>query len=410
MPLNKRLILIFIFLFLTIFIGWALYVLFFRAPSPSGPYKEPITTPSSSTLPISGPRSSSTATGQTPGPSTLPTSTVILTGPDQNQNYYQREGVTQVTDDISTHPSITKDGNLRYHNAANGIFYKINPDGTISPLSDQVFYNVSNVTWAKSADKAVVEYPDGTKTIYNFETNQQTTLPNHWTDFTFSPDSETIAAKSMGLAPENRWLVTANDDGTGTKLVEPLGENGGKVTMTWSPSGQTVAFSQTGNPQGADRKEILLIGLNGENFKSIITEGLDFQSQWSPTGERLLYSVDSSRSEFKPELWIVNSYGDQIGSERRMLEVNTWANKCTFVDDSAIICAIPRSLPVGAGMAPSLAADIPDDLYRIDTRTGLRTYIPLDANYTFDSISYDSANNQVYFTDHHRTGVFTVGL
>ena len=201
-----------------------------------------------------------------------------------------------------------------------------------------------------------------------------------------------------------------NDDGTGTKMIEPLGENADKVTMNWSPSRQTVAFSQTGEPQGADRREVLLIGLNGENLKSIIVEGLDFQSQWSPTGQKLLYSVDSARSEYKPELWIVNSYGDNIGTGRQMLKVNTWANKCTFTGDSEVICGVPRELPEGAGMSPAIAADTPDDLYRIDLRTGIKTPISLDKNYTIDSISYNPATKKIIFSDHHLTGAFEVGL
>lgn len=410
MPLNKRLMMIFGLLLVTILLAWIMYMLFLKKPSvekiPSHPTPSQSAT---STLPTSGNRTSTPGgLGNNPNNPSLPTA--HLNPVVQNQNYYRPQPVTKVTDDSAVFTSMDDNGNLRYHNAADGKFYKINPNGTITQLSDQVFYNVSNVTWAASANKAVIEYPDDTKTIYNFDSKQQTTLPKHWTDFSFSPDSNTVAAKSMGLAPENRWLVTTKDDGTGTQLIEPLGDNADKVTMTWSPSGQTVALSQTGEAQGADRKEVLLIGLHGENLKSIIVEGLDFQSQWSPTGQQLLYSVDSERSDYKPELWITNAYGDSIGSARRMLEVNTWAKKCTFAGDSTVICGIPRDLPEGAGMSPEIAADTPDDLYRIDTKTGIRTPIALDQSYTIDSISYDSASNKVFFTDHHKTGAYSVGL
>jgi len=325
-------------------------------------------------------------------------------------SYFKPTPVEKVTSDFSSYTSVNSSGQLRYQNGADGKFYRIGIDGKPVELADQVFYNVSNVTWAKTKDKAVLEYPDGSKIIYDFDNKKQVTLPKHWEDFSFSPDSSEIAAKSLALAPENRWLVTSKDDGTGTKLIEPLGDNADKVIMNWSPSRQTVALAQTGQPVGADRREILFIGLNGENFKSTIVEGADFQPQWSTTGKKLLYSVDSARSDFKPELWVVDAYGDSIGAERRMLELNTWADKCTFADDTTLFCAVPRELPTGAGMSPEIAADTADDLYKIDLKTGLKTSIPLDKNYTIDSISFDGVNNKLFFSDHHQTGVFGINL
>ena len=106
----------------------------------------------------------------------------------------------------------------------------------------------------------------------------------------------------------------------------------------------------------------------------------------------------------------MNSYGDNIGSGRQLLGVNTWASKCAFADDSTVICGVPRFLPEGAGMSPDIAADTPDDLYRIDIKTGIRTPLPLDKDYTIDSISIDTVNRKVIFTDHHLTGAFQVAL
>jgi hypothetical protein len=409
-PVIKRLGLILGLLFITFAIGWALYSVFKKNNTISQGGIKPGTKPGQTTtgaLPGSGtrtPGSGGTEEGTTS--STLPTANVITTS--VNQNYYRPQTVTKLTNDNALFTSVNKGGSLRYHNASDGKFYSIGSDGQLRSLSDQTFYNVQNVVWAKTANKAVIEYPDGSKIVYNFDTKKQTTLPKHWEDFTFSPDSNQLAAKSMGLAPENRWLITTKDDGTDTQLIEPLGENGDKVTMDWSPSRQTVAFSQTGEAQGADRREVLLVGLKGENLKSIIVEGLDFASQWSPTGQKLLYNVDSSRSDFKPELWIVNSYGDTVGSGRQMLNVNTWASKCTFADDSTVFCGVPRELPQGAGMSPSIASDIPDDLFRIDLKTGIRTPIKLDQDYTIDSISYSAADRKIIFTDHHQTGAFSV--
>lgn len=411
MPGLKRIFLIIALLLAATAIGIGLYAMFKKTAAPYAPPAEKTVTPSG-VLPSAGERPAPAA-GAPTAPE-LDRGAITVSGIIPQSipgSYYQPTPVTQVSNDYVSFPSTNQNGAMRYFNSADGKFYKINPDGSIKSLSDETFYNVQQATWAKNQDKAVLEYPDGNKTVYNFETKTQTTLPKHWEDFSFSADSAQIAAKSIGLALENRWLITTNDDGTGTRLIEPMGENADLVTVDWSPSKQTMAFSLTGEAMGADRQEVLFIGANHENFKSAIVEGRGFEPQWSPTGQKLLYSVYSARSEYKPELWVSNAYGDEIGANRQMLKINTWANKCAFADDSTLYCAVPRELPMGAGMSPEVARGTKDDLYKIDLKTGLKNVIPTgDKDYEIQNISYDKTSNKLFFTDYDRQGVFQVNL
>lgn len=360
------------------------------------------------TFPISGNQTSTTPFVPISGSSTFPIGSTISSS--DLITYYQPQPVSQIIGDPVAFASINAGGALRYHNDTDGKFYQVLPDGSVKLMVDQVFYDVQKVTWAKAQDKAVLEYPDGSKIVYNFETKKQTTLPKHWEDFSFSPDGNELAAKSMTLAPENRWLITTKEDGTETKLIEPMGDYADRVSVNWSPSRQTVAFSQTGEPIGYDRRDILMVGINGENFKPMTVEGLDFIPQWSPTGQKLLYSVDSARSNFKPELWVASAYGDQIGANRRSIKVNTWANKCTFADDNTLFCAVPRVLPDGAGISPEVASGSYDDFYKIDLITGTKTPIPVNQDHRVDSISYNKQKNKIFFTDSSVRGIFEVPL
>lgn len=409
-PALKRIFLALALVIVATLIGFGLYTLFKKATGVPTPTE--ITPEQAGQLPGAGERIITTTAEKVTDlelprgvqTSPLPIPQVVPGG------YYQAPPVIKITSDIVNYANFNQTGNARYYNSTDGKFYHLTSDGQIRTLSDQTFYNVSNATWANKNDKAVLEYPDGSKIIYDFEKQKQTTLPKHWQEFSFSPDSSQIAAKSIGLSPENRWLVTINDDGSGTTLVEPMGNNADKVQINWSPSHQTVAFSQTGAPLGGERREVLFVGLNGENFKSTVVEGLGFEPQWSPTGQKLLYSVYSARSDFKPELWIVDSYGDSIGNNRQMLKLNTWADKCTFAGDTTLFCAVPRDLPQGAGILPEVAVNNLDDMYKIDLKTGLKTNISLGGDYTIKNINYDSSKNKVLFTDVAQNGIFEIKL
>lgn len=404
MSLTKRIALAVLLLAVAGLMGYGLYYFFVRTASLG-----PTTTPTGTDLP----------SGQLPGSSTRPTSTTgTIVGPNgeilpasgeiqsSTPSYYQPTATSQLLSDSAKNPSLSNAGDFRFYNANDGKFYRVMPDGRLEKLSDEVFYNAQKITWAKNKNQAIIEYPDSAKIVYNFDTKKQVTLPKHWEDFSFSNDGNQIAAKSLGLDPSNRWLITVNSDGTGAKLIEPMGENADKVIVNWSPNQQVAAFSQTGAPQGGERREVLFVGLNGENFKSTIVDGSGFLPQWSTTGKKLLYSVYSSRSDFKPELWIVDSQGDSIGNNRKLLQLNTWADKCTFGNDDTIYCAVPRDLPTGAGMSRGITTYNYDDLYKIDLKTGLKTPIALEGQYNINNIFYDTAENKVIFTDLNKTGVF----
>ena len=410
-PKLKKVLLLVAILVAAGLIGFGLYLMF-KSTGALPTAKPPAKTTPTTGLPSAGERQPG-VTGVTtaPGAGQLPTAGVVTPATQPSPSYFRPEAVIKSVADYAVYTSLNNNGNVRYHNASDGKFYRLGTDGKVTTLSDQTFYNVSKVTWAKNQDKAVIEYPDSSKIVYNFETNKQTTLPKYWSEFSFSDDGAQIAGKSLGLAPENRWLVVTNDDGTGTKLIEPLGTNADKVIINWSPSRQVAAFSKTGQALGFDRQEILLVGLNHENFKSITAEGLGFLPSWSPTGKKLLYSVYSGRSSYKPELWISNAYGDEIGSNRQMLNINTWADKCAFSGDDTLLCAIPRSLPEGAGMSREIAAGTPDDLYKIDLKTGLKTPISLGGeDYSINNISFDVNTNKVIFTDANKNGIFEAKL
>ncbi|HBB38419.1 MAG TPA: hypothetical protein DIS59_04965 [Candidatus Magasanikbacteria bacterium] len=408
----KRIMLIIGFILVVIGLGYAIYVVFFTQQGFNNPQSTTTTeTPTGSQFPTAG-QGTGTSTVGTPS-DRLPSSNEV---PDTSgaQGTTDSTGssplVNQLVEQPISNASSASNGGVKFYNQADGKFYHVTATGAVDALADTTFFNVSSVDWSPKRNEAIIEYPDGANIYYNFDTKEQVTLPQHWESFSFEQTGDKIAAKSIGFSEENQWLVVSDPKGTNVTPIEPLGQNAAKVIVDWSPNNSVIALSRTGESLGSDRQEVLLLGQYGENFKSVIVEGRDLRSTWSPNGEKLLHSVYSAQSEYQPQLWVVNASGDTIGSGRKLLNVNTWADKCAFADDRYVYCGVPRILEKGSGFVPALADAAPDDIIRIDTQTGLKQQIQTDGVHTVDSMFLGDSGRTLYFTDKNQTGLFQIPL
>jgi len=406
----KKILLVLVFLALVFVIGYLLWRFFFR-PEVITPVAT--TTPGIiAGLPTSGLGTTTEITGGEggvlPGGITIPTeipneggiSPVAVGGPTKTST---------VTKSPTLGSTLSGDGGIQYYDRNDGRFYKLDDSGNPVLLSDKVFYDVDNIVWAPDKNQAVIEYPDGNKILYNFQTKAQVTLPSHWQDFSFSPDSNQIVSKSLGLDEENRWLVVSNDDGSKATALENIGTNDKNVQSSWSPNNQIVALYTEG--LDFNRQEVYFVGLNGENFKSTTVEGRGFQSKWSTTGDKLLYSVYSTDTNLNPQLWIVEASGDTIGQNRQSISLNTWADKCTFASNTEVYCAVPETLEKGAGLFPELADKTKDNLYKINLTTGTKELIAIpDGAYNISEVMVPANKDNLYFTDKTTGQIYKIDL
>ncbi|PJA45140.1 hypothetical protein CO174_04890 [Candidatus Uhrbacteria bacterium CG_4_9_14_3_um_filter_50_9] len=388
----KRILLIIGFVLSVFAFAFILYALFFRSAPPEATVEdteEELT----GVLPSSGEggvRGDDDTTGEGVG----------LTEADT----VARGGVTATTTLTTSEvtDTVINGNDVNYYDPTDGRFYTINEDGEVVAMSSTQFPEVETVVWNKDSEKALLEFPDGSNIIYDFETEDQVTLPDHWEDFDFSPVTDEIIAKSIGLDPNNRWLVIASDDGSQTESIAALGQNESKVDVNWSPNDQVVAFADTVESRegGFDRRFIIPVGKNEENFKGLTVEGLDFISLWSPNGKQLLYSVAGEYSDFKPLIWLVEATSNTMGNDRHSLGLNTWADKCTWHSSSEVYCAVPTALKSSAGLQRSLSDVGPDVIYYIDVKTGRASLLAIPEDDTVISGLWVSDDGtKLYFTN-----------
>ncbi len=324
-----------------------------------------------------------------------------------------RGGVTR-TETLNDTPSmaatLSPDGNrIQYYNKNDGKFYRIDRYGNLEAMSDKVFENMKEVTWAPNKSKAVLESYDGSKVMYDFDADRAIRLPGHWEDFDFSPTSDRIVMKSMGMDPDNRWLAISETEGGRIVPIEKIGKNDDMVHPSWSPNHQIIGMYVEG--KGFDRQEVFFLGREGENFKSITVEGRDFRPLWSSEGDKLMYSVYSSANDMKPQLWVTDAYGDSIGDNRKSLGLNTWSDKCAFSSNNEVYCGVPEEMPEGAGVFPEMAQDTTDQLYKVNLETGSKQLVATpDQDFNISDIQVSEDGSTLFFTDAQTERIHKIDL
>ncbi len=407
---TKKIILAIIFIILIIALGTAIYLLFFK-PLLSGPGQTGTTTPSGQgSFPTSGPGDSQV---QPNGSDTRLPGQDAPIAPIEEISPSAQGGITKakkLNNSPTLNAKLSANGDkINYYNSNDNKFYYLDRSGKAVPLSDKEFHNVDNVTWSNKNNLAVIEYPDGANIVYNFDKERQITLPSHWDDFSFSKNDDSLSMKLLGIDPDNRYLAVSNYDGSRIRPIEPLGIYADTVTPTWSSNSQVVGIYSKG--LGFERQEIFFIGQNNENFKSLVVEGRGFEHLWSPNGDKMLYSTYTSDNKLKPSLWTIRSSGDNIGQDRKNLNLDTWAHKCVYYSESQIYCAVPEYLPEGAGFMPELAVDIPDNVYELNPITGLKKLIAIpDGKYQMEDLMVDSSGRYLYFVDQFTLNLHQIKL
>jgi Tol biopolymer transport system component len=402
---TKKILFAIFFIAFSIGMGYVLYIILFPTRPPVT--VEPTPTGPGGTLPSSGTGVSGvTATPTTPG--VLPPSETVPSAqvpPAPVTTHLLRDGVTQA---VSRSP----DGNgARFYNPDDGRFYRVNTDGTVTVLGEKQFFNVDTVNWANANDEVIVEFPDGSNVFYDFVEQKQVTLPAHWEGFDFSPDDRQITAKSMGVDPNNRFLITSNPNGTEAKPIEPLGENSALVHPSWSPQNQIIAYTETGEPQSDNNQQIYFVGRNRENFNALIAPGQDFLPNWSPNGKQILFSVWNLSSNDKPNLWITSGEASNIGQNRKNLNLQTWADKCSWAGETDLYCGVPQGLPDNAGLQREDFVTYPDDIYHINLQSGTVSKINTpDQNHPVQNPIVSRDGSKFLFTDAQNGKLYSYDL
>jgi len=276
--------------------------------------------------------------------------------------------------------TVSPNGSVNFYDSDDGKFYQIGPDGEKRLLSGEAFPGVDEVAWSPQADSAILTFQDGSHVYYDFNTKKLAVLPKDLADPAFRSDGNSIVYKLETEDERNNWIIVSLPDGTGARAVQPTGENGDRVYTGFSPDNRVVAtFRQ---PRGVDREEIFFVGQEGENFRSLEVQGSLFRGIWSPDGRAILYHTVLAGDEYRPNMSIAYAQGD--AKIQYSLGMRTWVDRCTFTRDGrTVYCAVPETIPAGAGLVAQTVRNTAYRIFMIDatTRQTRLVAVPVEVNF-----------------------------
>jgi len=416
----KKTLLIILFVIVAIGLGALIYFVLIRdIVGPADNANDNTNTPVNTSLPNINRITNTTSVNVNAGTSVNVNFGVVNTNTIDGVDGIARGGVTLATevegDSVGSVSLSDSDSSLRYLNENTGEMYKLKEDGSKEKLSDQLFIDAEDVSWSPNEDKAIISFPDGSNILYDFNTDTQVTLPKEWDDIEFSPQGSQVAYKHLSANEDSRWLAVASPDGSKVQGIEPLGDKEDDVQIAWSPDSQVVALFREG--VSTESQEVYPIGMHGENFKSIKTEGRGFEGKWSPAGDKLLYAVYTSESNFNPTLYVVSASGDNTGDNTLAIGLETWVDKCTFSSNgTTIFCAVPSSLPEGSAWYPELAENTVDIIYKVDLASNSKNVLALPTSstgkneFTISSVFLSGDESKLYFIDDATNKIHSIQL
>ncbi|MFA6272355.1 MAG: hypothetical protein WC693_04625 [Patescibacteria group bacterium] len=384
------------FVAIVIFMGYLIYVIFFRGDVGPGPGQVNIN-------------------GVIVNSGELPIANQNVNRPVENVNINTNAGLpvlSPIANGGNTLTNNVADGdikaakvigtNLRFYDKETGKFYQISSDGKIKNLlTEDLFPDAESVEWSPTGNKAVITFPDGTNIVYDFDAKSQITLPKELNEIKFSATGEQLGFEYIDENSNNNFLGVSNVDGTAMRQIELLGDKSSDVEVNWSPTSQMVAtFRKTST---GDAQDVFFVGQNGENFKSLEVQGRGFEGKWNETGTQMIYSTYSATTDYNPELKIAEVGGDNTGANTINTGLKTWPSKCA-IGGGALYCGVPIGLEKGSGLYPELADSINDNIYRVDLTTGAKTKLATPSNvdgggYVIDQIYLSPDDRILYFTN-----------
>lgn len=319
---------------------------------------------------------------------------VIVIGSDE-------ESLPALIQPLSPEPALspTIDGDfVKYYSAANGnVFQSSLNGGNATRLSADVLDGLWLALWSPIDKTKAINFFDQNgqewKYLYDFSAKKSSLLDAKIGSVAWSPAENKIVYQYYDSQSGLNNISIANPDGSEWKNIFQTRIK--DLIVEWPATGW---ISLRSKPSGLAQSVVYALDAAGQNFQKLISETYGLTLNWSPIGNKALYSeTDSQGKNLKLKLL------DAISRTARELSFATLPEKCAWAsDDQTIYCAVPTLIPSDAVIPDDYykgLTEFSDAFYRIDLTTGQVSLLAKASQIDAEQLSVSGSKDYLIFVN-----------
>jgi hypothetical protein len=288
---------------------------------------------------------------------------------------------------------------IKYYSKENGNIYQVNFDGSgLSKISAANLAGIISLIWSPDRNKVIGTFQQNNgikKYLHDYQNGKDTALNDSIGQAAWSPDGGKITIQSYDSANGTNTVSIANADGSDLKAVFQTRLK--DMVLEW-PTVDKISIKTP--VSGLSDGLVLTVNPEDGTFKKIINGLFGLNIEWSPLGDKFIYSTTSSDGKN-----LNLSVADQNGQNGKALGISTLVEKCIFSqDDRTIFCAIPQKLSENAVWPDDYykgLTSVSDQLFKINLDTGEKSLLfspdPTGKSYDASSLFLSPQEDYLFF-------------
>jgi len=291
---------------------------------------------------------------------------------------------------------LSSDGrHLRYLSEKKAAVYEIHTQTKKDEVFTSFTPNLLKTLWSLNGLHLINIFKQNgklNKYSYNLLTRENILLDSNFKYIVWSPEGEKIAYHYFNSETEEGFISVAEPDGKNWKNLTPVLSR--DLNVEW-PHRNKISFYEFSLSSLAASDLSIINPEAGEPPQKILSQKYGLKTNWSPSGNKLLFSSSESAGT-NPKLFILNET-----LEEKSLDIECLADKCAWSkSEENIYCALPQNLTKDISLPQDwysnkfLSQDI---LFKIELDSGKKTQITQNPDYDFSNLLVSLDENFLYF-------------
>ncbi len=249
-------------------------------------------------------------------------------------------------------PTLSADNTkVIYYSQYNGNVWQSAFDGSgLMKVSSAALDNLKDIIWSPDKTKVISIYQDEEENIskysYNYNTGKVFLLDSFIQEIIWSPQSDKIVYQYTNETTDDNNISTANPDGANWQSIFQTRMK--NINLSWA--GSEITFYE--KPSGLIQGSLFILNPLTKNLTKVLSDVYGMAAKWSPQGDNVLYSKTGNQGK-----GIGLYIAPKDGSGEIAIGISGLIEKCVWSQDNrTIFCAVSSNIDE--------AEILPDDFYK----------------------------------------------